>query len=180
MRRPPHPSSPGFTLVEAIVAMVVVATLGTIASGLIFSGVASYEGAYTRAALHEGASAALERICAELRACPRDAGAGEPAPLISSVSPTSIDWSTSSLSLSGSTLLLSHSGGPAAPLLQNVAGLTIQCFDESNGALAARVSGAATRAIRRVSITLSVERAGLTDTLRTRVFIRSLMLGGAP
>lgn len=183
MSRPPPPRHlrPAFTLVEAIVTMVVISTLGAVASGLIFAGVTAHHDADLRADLNQQASAALERLSAEFRSIPLDSSAGETAPLISSVTATSIDWnSNSSLFSSGGTLSLTDNGGPAAPLLTGVTDFTLQCYDESNAPLAATLSAPATHAIRRISICLSVSRAGVTESLRTRVFIRSTMLGAAP
>jgi type II secretory pathway pseudopilin PulG len=170
----------GFTLVEAIAVMCVLAIVGSLSSALIHTGVASYRDAAAQSLLHEEAATALARLAVELRRIPLDSGAGTTAPLISSVTATSMAWNGNySLALSGSELRLVEAGGPAATLLDNVVSLTIQCFDESNTAMAAGLSGAACHPIRRVSVWVTVARDGRTDSLRCKFFIRSAMKGGS-
>lgn len=177
LARPPS-SRRGFTLVETICALVIVATIGSVSSGIIYSAINSYRDASTRAQLHNDCSAALDRLTKVLWSIPRDTSATVVAPLISNVTASSISWNTNwTLTLSGTQLMLTESGGTARSVLDNVTAFTVTCYDESNAALAASLSGSATQAIRRIKIEVTVSKQGATETLRTRVFIRSLMAG---
>lgn len=168
----------GFTLIETICAIVVIATVGSVSSGIIYTAIQSYRDASTRAQLSDDCSAAFDRLSKALWSIPRDTTASVVAPLISNVTASSITWNTNwSLSLSGSQILLTEAGGTARPILENVTSFTITCYNESNTALAASLSGASTQAIRRIQLQATVSRQGQTETLRTRIFIRSLMSG---
>ncbi len=168
----------GFTLIETICAMVIVATVGSVSSGIVYSAIRSYRDASTRAQIHNDCSACFDRLTKVLWSIPRDTSAAVVAPLISNVTATSITWNSNwTLTLSGSQLLLTEAGGTALPCLENVTSFTVTCYNESNTAMAATLSGAATQAIRRIQIQATVSRQGATETLRTRVFIRSLMSG---
>lgn len=168
------PSRRGFTLVEAITTMVVLAIIGSVTSGMLLSGVTGYRDAATSAQIHAEASAALDRIVRELREVPLDAG----APDIESVTSNSITWATnSSLTVSGSKLRLSIAGGTAQTLLDSVSSFSVQTYNESNTALSASLSGAGCAPIRRVQLQVTVTRQGVSQTLRTRVFLRRAMEG---
>jgi type II secretory pathway pseudopilin PulG len=173
-----RPSRPAFTLVETIAAMVVVSVTGLLTSGIIFTAIHSYRDASTRAQIHNDCSAAFDRVTKLLWSIPRDSSASVLAPLISSVTSTSLSWNNNwSLSLSGTQLMLTENGGTARPILDNVTSFSISCFDESNAAMATSLSGAATQGIRRIQIQVTVSRQGVSETLRARAYIRSLMTG---
>jgi len=174
--RPRHPRA--FTLIETIAAMVVVSIIGTLTSGILYTAVGSYRDASTRAQIHNDCSAAFDRLTKLLWSIPRDSSASVVAPLISSVTSTSITWNTNwTLTLSGTQLMLTENGATARPILENVTSFTVSCFDESNAAMAASLSGAATQSIRRIQIQVTVTRQGIAETLRARAYIRSLMTG---
>jgi prepilin-type N-terminal cleavage/methylation domain-containing protein len=175
-----HRRRRGFTLVEAVAAMALVATLGSVSSMIIYTGITGYRDAVMRGQLHSEISAAFDRLTRALWSIGRDTSATVVAPNITSVTATSITWDTNwSLSLSGSQLMLSEAGGTARSILNDVTSFSIQCYNESNTALAASLSGSATQAIRRIQLQATVSRHGQTETLRTRVFIRSCMSGAA-
>ena len=170
----------GFTIVETIAVMSILGIVGSVSSLLIYSGVASYRGAAVLAQIHEEEATAMARLAVEFRKIPLDGTAGSMAPQISSVTATSIAWSTSySLTLSGTQLRLVEAGGATSTLLDNVTAFSIQCYDEGNAALGASLSGAACYPIRRITVSFTVSRQGTTDTLRTKFFIRSTMQGGS-
>lgn len=174
------PTRRGFTLVEAIAAMLIVAVLGSVSSVVIYTAVASYRDASVKAQLHGEASSAYDRLVRALWSIPRDTSASVVAPQVSTVTATSIAWGGNwSLTLSGTQLMLVENGGASKSILNNVTSFTIQTYNESNTALAASLSGAATQAIRRIQLQVTVGREGQTETLRTRVFIRSTMSGAA-
>jgi prepilin-type N-terminal cleavage/methylation domain-containing protein len=170
----------GFTLVEAITAMALVATLGSVSSMIIYTGITGYRDAAMRAQLHTEISAAFDRVTRALWSMGRNTSASVVAPNITSVTATSMTWDTNwSLSLSGTQLMLSEAGATARPILNNVTSFSVQCYDESNTALAASLSGAATQAVRRIQLQATVSRHGQAETLRTRVFVRACMSGAA-
>ncbi len=169
----------GFTLIELIATIVVLAVLGSITSLLILNAVDGYSEAATSAQLHGEASIALDRAVRELRKIELDSAATGVAPNISSVTPTSIAWEpSSSLSLSGAQLMFVDNGATAAVLLDDVSALSMTTYDESNTALAASLTGVACDPIRRVALEVTLQRHGVSETLRTKLFIRSTMSGG--
>ena len=174
----------GFTLIESMATVAVLATLGSIASFLILDSVDDYSETATTAQLHAELSIAMDRAMREIRKIEADSGASGVAPNITSVNAADndIQWTDSdsdaySLSLSGSDLMLEVDGGGSAVLMSDVAAFTVLTYDEDDGALAAPLSGAACDDIRRVVLNVTVQRNGVTESLRTRVFIRSTMSG---
>jgi len=173
-----HPR--GFTIIETIAVMSILAIIGSIASALLYTGVSSYRDASTLGQIHEEEATAMARLAVELRKIPLDPAAGTMAPLISSVTPTSMAWNTNySLTLSGSQLQFVEAGGAASTLLDNVTDFTITCYDESNAVLAGTLSGNGCYPIRRIKVSFTVSRQGISDSLTTKFFIRSTMQGGS-
>lgn len=173
-----RPTRRAFTLVELVAAMTVIATLGSIVSLLITTSVGGYSRASLTAQLNAETGIALDRIDQLLRFIPMS-GAGSPD--ISSVTATSITWNTNyTLSLSGTQLMLSEAGGASSVLLNDVSAFSIAAFDQSNTAMAASLSGSACSGIRRLQVSITQTRSGVTESLRTRIFIRSMMSGVSP
>lgn len=169
----------GFTLIEAIATIIILAIIGSMASMIIINAVDGYVDAATEAQLHMEASTAMDRIVRELRKIPLDSLAAGVAPDIDDVTATSITLASGTeISLSGNKLRLANAGPPAKDLLKDVTAFSVQAYDESNTALAASLSGAACDPIRRLELDLTLQRAGATATLRTKLFIRSTMSGG--
>ncbi len=170
----------GFTLVEAITTIAILAAVMGVTSTLVHAAVGGYASASVRAQLHAEASMALDRITKELQKIPCDGAASGPAPDIDALTATSIAWSGDwSLTLSGSELLLAEDGAAARPILRDVSALALAAFDQSNTALGSSLSGSACEPIRRIQVQLTVTRQGVGATLRTRVFVRSTLEGGA-
>jgi prepilin-type N-terminal cleavage/methylation domain-containing protein len=173
-----RPHGSGFTLVETIATMAVLAVVGSIASMLVFNASRSFTDASRTAQLQTELSGAMERATRELRWIGINPDSAPVVPLISSVTATSITWNTSySLSLVSGELRYVENGAPAIVLLKDVSAMTISTFDESNAALAATLSGSACHPVRRVQVAITITRGGATQTLRSRVFLRSLMEG---
>lgn len=171
-------SQAGFTLVEAISTIVVLAALGVGLYGVMINVTNGYTSASVTAQLHSELSIAMDRITRELHNIPVDSGAGMLASDIDMVTFTSIDWSgNNNLSLSGTDLELTINGGTAAVLLSNVTALTIQTYEESNIPLAGTMIGIGCDFIRRVSISITLTRHGVSETLRTKVFLRCTVSG---
>jgi prepilin-type N-terminal cleavage/methylation domain-containing protein len=166
----------GFTLIEAIATMTILAALGSVASMLVMTSVDGFTRAATSAQLHSEMSVALDRIDRELRNITVDSSAPGIAPDISAITASSITWHTDySLSLSGGNIMFVENGGTARVLLSDVTTFSVQAYDESNAALAASLSGSACEPVRRLRITITLQRSGVTQTLRTRIFLRCTM-----
>ena len=163
----------GFTIIEMIATIVILAIVGSLVSSILMSATSGYSRGATAAQLHGELSMALDRVDRELREIELDQAAASTAPDISAMTASSITWNTDcSLSLSGSNLMLTMNGGTAAVLLSNVTAFTLAAYNESNTALAASLSGSACDPIRRLSVQITTQRYGVTESLRTRVFLR--------
>ena len=170
----------GFTLIEAIATIVILAALGSIASAIIVEASDGYVSARVHAQLHTEASIAMDRIVRELRNIPLDENASDVVPDIDSIDDESISWNDDySISLSGSDIEIVEDGGPERMLLSDVSALNIQVFDDENDTLSQPRNGAQCDAIRRVQVTMTLSRHGVTETLRSKVFLRSTMAGSA-
>ncbi len=172
----------GFTLVESIAAIVVLGALGSIASFLIVDSVDGYVAAAGAAQLHAELSVALDRAAREIRRIGPDPAAAGPAPDIEGVTSTSISWNDAEgddceLALSGSTVLLRVDGGAPAVLLADVTAFAVTVYDGNDAPLGPELSGAGCDAIRRVRLEATLERENVTQALRAKVFIRSMMSG---
>lgn len=178
--RTQHRVRRGFTLVEVVVSLVVIAVISTVSSGLILSVSRFSIDAHYRALLHEQASLALTRMSTELRAVQVLTVSPSITLDISAVTASSITWNggANSLSLSGSTIMLVENGAAAVPLLDGVSAFSVKCYDESNAALAATLNSTTSASVRRIALSISVTGNGLTETLSTRVFLRNTMAGG--
>lgn len=167
-----------FTLVEAVATITIIAIIAGASSRLIFAGADGYASAATRAELANAASAAMERIALELREVAARPASSPVEPHLDSVTASSISWEGGvSLALSGSEVILT-TGGVGRTLVADVGSFAIQCFDESGTPLASTLSGDACDAVRRIQITLTLTRSGVSETLRTRVFLRCMIAGG--
>jgi len=166
-----------FTLVEAIAALVIISVLGSIGSRLVYSAVTAVRDGSDRAELHAEACNTMETLVSTLRDAARTASGGAN---ITSVTPTSIAYNTTqTIALSGTTLTFTDTaqGGSVQPMLRNVSSFAIQCYDQDGTALATSLSGSGIDPVRRVQITVTVSKNGLSETLRTRVFLRNTMQG---
>ncbi|MCH7545815.1 MAG: type II secretion system protein [Planctomycetes bacterium] len=184
MKRAPSNSGSrrGFTLIEAIATIVLLSILGTFGSLVILNSTEGYIDASTVSQLHAELSISLDRIVRELRKIELDSGAAGVAPDIDSVTTTSIAWRDSdgdaySLSLSGANLLLAVNGGASNILLSDVTGFSLDTYDESNAQLSSSLSGVACDPIRRVEISITLTRQSVSETLGTKLLIRSTMSG---
>lgn len=180
--RPRH----GFSLVEVIAVIVILAVIGGVSSSLILSNVASFTDSSVRMQLHGELSVTLDRLVREFREIDADPAAGPPGPPgphISEAGERAMRWSgVRAVRLAGSDLLLSTDGVREDLLCAGVSEFTLAYFDESNRPLlvGGRVADADRPSIRRIALRLSVTRQGLTETLNTRVFIRAAMTGETP
>ena len=177
----------GFTLMESIATIVILAILGSIASFLVVDAVDGYVSASGSAQLHAEASLAMDRIMRELRKIELDpAQSPTIAPHIDAVTANSITWweegvgahSLSWSATAGDPLMLAIDGAAAIILIDDITGFTVSTFDAANLALPAVPSAAERETIRRIAVVLTIQRSGITESVQTKVFIRSTMSGG--
>jgi len=169
----------GFTLVEAVAAITIIATLGVLTSGLVLRATEGFRQGATQAALHAEASSALEPV---VRAVSAVRARAEGAPDLVALTADSLSWNgdagVGSVSLSGAGLVLSVDGEPATVLAERATALSIRAFDENGSNLGSPLSAGALDAVRLVEFTLTCSDGEHAETLRTRVFIRSMSFGG--
>lgn len=173
MTRSVRKTRSGFTLVECIATMVVLTTIGSVASMIAMTATDSYLGSRTAAQINSELHVAISRLHHEISRIELDTSAGAN---IKSVTSSSMTWrdsanATYSVTLSGDTLQLVIKGGAARTLLKGVTSFSIQAFDQDNAPMAASLSGTACRVIRRVAVSATVERNGVAETLGTKIFI---------
>ncbi|MGD9691543.1 MAG: type II secretion system protein J [Phycisphaerales bacterium] len=176
MTRRSH-STRAFTLVELIATLTVISVGSAVAASVISTAARSYSDSAQSASLHTQASSALERITRELKACPTDDASPTPAPLITSVQRSSIDWGAGyRLALVSRTLNLTTPTQSAQPIAENVASFTIRAFDHLNNPLPANLNSVGARDVRRIEITITLASGAASETLRARVAPRSLTI----
>lgn len=167
----------GFTLVEAIASMVILAVIGSLMSALIVRAGDSYARTAVAGRLQSQLGAAMTRVHHELISIPRRAGGGTPAPDITSIAPAAITFRGNwSLSLVNGELMLSEAGATAQPLLRDVTAFQVRALDALGVQLSENLSGSAVDAVRRIQVTITVAANGQSETLRTRAFIRALQV----
>lgn len=178
------PSRRGFTLVEAIVTMVILAIVMGMASRLFYTASVGYTAAATRAELHTEISMALERIVTEVREARRKVGASPAVADITAVGSNSMSWygpdgALRTVMLTGTTITYSIAGGAGVVLASSVSAFGISTFDEAAVALSGTLSSGQAESVRRVQITITGSTGGVSETLRTRVFPRACMGTGS-
>lgn len=180
MIQPRHPirSTRGFTLTELLATIVVLAIMGSIASMIVLTATDGYFSATTRARLHNEASVALDRIVRELRKIEQHPDSENAVPHIDSMNANRLEWNGDHVLLHQNNALLLDAGvGTAHVLLGNVTSFQLDAFDSNNDPRPPVCNESNCEPIRRFAITLTVSDQGETVTLRTRVFIRSMMTG---
>ena len=60
-------------------------------------------------------------------------------------------------------------------MLTDLSAITVKAFDEDNTELALPLVGVDCDAVRRISVEITIQRAGVSETLRTKTFLRSTM-----
>ena len=160
--------------------MVILGAMASVSAGLILRASDAYTRGATGAQLVGELSTGLDRIDRELRRIGRK-GAGAVAPNISSITSSSITWNTNwSLTFSGGQVLFSEGGSTPVALLRDVSAFSVSAFNESDATLALPLAGAACDPVRRLSVSVTLSRNGQTESLRTKIFLRSTLAGVLP
>lgn len=170
-----------FTLVEVIATIVVMSIIAGVASRVLFQAFAGLNDASTRATLSTQLATAMERVTGELHSIAIKPASSPATPDITACTATSLTFNTPAaartISLSGTNLLFSGSAKASAIIATNISSLTIQTYDGANTAISASPTAAEIATIRRIQVTLVATSGGMTETLRTTVYIRCMALG---
>ena len=167
-----------FTLVEMIAAMAILGLVASIAAGIIVRASESFRTGAMRARLHAELAAGMDLVERTIREIPLNAGGTAPA--ITRTSATQIQWTAGAgtASISSTFTDLQHNPGTGAvTILTEVSAFQLQFFNESNARIGPSLSGTACGPIRRVEVTVTMTRGGISETLRTRVFLRCMTRG---
>lgn len=177
---PPPCFARGFTLVETIATIVVIAIVAGMASRLISEGSREYSDAAVRSLLNKQLSTALDRLVTEFRQIGQDTSSGTAPDISSSFAATSMTWNTltssRTVSFNSGTGIVQLSGAAAAnsTLLSGCTAFTLAYADKDNATVS---PGGSAPSIRRITITITVAQGSITETLRSKVYIRSMMIG---
>jgi hypothetical protein len=182
----PHPTSHirhrAFTLVEAITTLVILALIGGAASRIVFQSFSALNDASTRNDMHNQLAAAMERISAELRTMEIKASSNPATPDITACTASALTFkntsaATRTISLSGSALVITGDAAATQTIASGVSAFTIQAYDASNAALPASPSAAQIDTIRRIQVTITATSGSMTETIRSKLFLRCMALG---
>lgn len=170
-----------FTLVEAVSTIVILGVLSVVSTRLIGEGARQYAQGASRAELSDEMGTAMERIVTELRQMQAMGGSDPVCPDFNSIASGAISWNDDNgerdLTFSAGQLT-STDNGTTTVLLSGVTSCVFRAYDENNVALAASLPTPDDCAdVRRLEITLTVSREGVSETIRTRVFFRCCMAG---
>lgn len=170
MSRRPSPARRAFTLVEAIAAIVVLATAGSLAASVMTPAIDSAIAASLTADLEQTASLAMDRLVVDLRET-EAAPAGGPA--FARVTSTHIIWSDGREALRrGDRLHLVEAGVPHL-LARSVESFAIRAFASDGSVLPLPLDEAGCTQIRRIELALVLARGGVRFPLRTRIAFRT-------
>jgi prepilin-type N-terminal cleavage/methylation domain-containing protein len=169
----------GFTLVEALITIVVLAIIASVAASLVLDSVDDYLTARSRGQLHAELSIAMDRIMRDLRKIPLDVAAATVAPDIDTTSATSctFDGGYYVTYSAGDKEVQLWDGAAAIVLLTDVDDLTFRYFNDVNTEIGPVLAGAACDPIRRIEISITLDRYGVQETLRSKVFLRCTLAG---
>lgn len=168
----------GFTLVEAIASMAVLAVIAGASVSVTWSAVRGFTDGAETLRLQSQGSVAVERLTRELRAIPLDE-AGTPD--IQEIRADGATWAGGdrAVRLESGTLVYTR-GGVDAVLCTDVTTFRLQAYDSVDTALGETLAGAECDAVRRIGIELALRSGEASTSLRTRVFVRAMALEEAP
>jgi prepilin-type N-terminal cleavage/methylation domain-containing protein len=183
-RLPPSPFRPrrAFTLVEAITTLVVLAIVAGAASRIIYQTFGALNDASTRTDMQNQLAAAMERISIELRTIQIKSGSNPATPDITACTAPSISFNNTAgaartVALSGSNLQITGNAASTQTIASGITSFTIQTYDTSNAALPASPTAGQIATIRRIQVTITATSGSMTETLRSKFFVRCMALG---
>lgn len=172
MTRRARTCSTGFTLVEAVAALAIIGVVVGIAANILFTSADAYTQSNTRADLVVQADAAMQRMVRELREIPLREG----QPQIEVIAEDALMWGPDDYTLSESSGTITLIKGPEERVIAtDVTSFLLVGFDESNSQIPPNSVDEEAARTRRIEITLTVERDGVSHTLRTRAHLRTTM-----
>jgi prepilin-type N-terminal cleavage/methylation domain-containing protein len=170
-----------FTLVEVICTIVVISLVAGATSRILFQAFGALNDSSTRSDLHDQLASAMERITSELHTISIKPSSSPATPDITACTAASIAFNNPTaartIGITGSTILVSGSAKASSIIATGVSAFIIQGYDESDAALPASPSVAQIATIRRIQITITATSNGVTETLRTKVYVRCMALG---
>jgi prepilin-type N-terminal cleavage/methylation domain-containing protein len=183
----------GFTLVELICVMVVVATLGSLVGQIIFNLARAQTETAVRSQLFADANIAMERVVNMVKYTPVRAGSPQ-TPALQFVDTDSVLWENNDdldfTPASGSTpgrLMLrsvrdgDSSGGSELVLVENVSAFSVEPLNDVDQNLFTQLGVTSlstptnTGQVHSMNLDLTLTRGGVSARLRTRVFLRANM-----
>lgn len=172
-----------FTLIELMAAVVILGAIGTVSASVLWQSLDSYADTAAAADLQSEQASALERITRAIQAIGLDPDEATVCPHITQVKSNSIDWRDAhdrayELKTTAGRLTLKEADGPAVTLLEGVTNFRVRTYDQSNVQLADNLNHIQSHNVRRVSLEITTQGHGRSVTLRTKVFIRSMMAEG--
>lgn len=173
--------SGGFSLVETVATIVVVATIAGVTSGMVLDAANQYKQAVVRAELSERASAAISFILDEVRNI-NITTYNTPIPYISDECYTDViayrDQTSTNcyIYLSGTSVLYSRDYfATNRTLLTDCTSLSFTYYNKDNVATTTDLDPALF--LRMVEVTITLSKDGVTHTVRSRAFIRGTQAG---
>ena len=168
----------GFTLIEMIMSIVVIAIVGVITAVTIYVGVESYLLASRRMGLTQEARGALVRMVREIRGLDKRMSGSNMVGIITANVSTFrfLDGSNNDITFDKSGTTLRRSGDAQATwdvLANNVSALTFKYYDSSNAELTSvPLSQSNINNIRWLSAEVTLTSAGQSVKMRSQVFPR--------
>lgn len=164
----------GFTLVEAISSIVVISIVGLVGSRLVLEVSKVMEGTARRAELSNSLNLLMERVMSDLSSIDAVSGAA----IITAPGSSDITYEVNGkeriLWLTNSTVIFSDSSRDYL-LADNISNFTLSYYDKNNAVLTGLA--ALDPRVRSIQLTVTATKASYSETLRSRVFIRSLSSG---
>lgn len=167
----------GFTLIETLAVMVIIATISAVLSTVLYAATDAYTIADDGRRAVDRVSLAIQTLSHEIRRQPGPSDGSAPSSIISATD-TSLEFESGLLvELQGSALLLTRPGQAAATLLDPVESVVFRLLPDGPPGVAALDPGAGDDPGTARLVEMSID-AG-TGELTTRLFLRSSLRSGS-
>ena len=173
----------GFTLIELVVSISVSVIICGISGSLLWNATQQRSEVSARAELIDLGASAMEIMVRYLKEIPQDECSGNPPPClaghaqVTTASATQVRWGTYGFRKSGTNLqMTSNSGTTWYTLCTDVSALAFTYYNRtSQNLLAVASPGDDPQNMRRITISLTLNRTNQTAKLQTGVFLRNFM-----